>query len=76
MDVYNRIKRDLCYLILICFAFQITWTLLKIGRDDSDGRKRSGVSIHVDALTGCEYLGGKKGGLTPRLDSMGVQICR
>lgn len=51
-------------------------------RDDSDppnSLSRSGMTIYVDALTGCEYLarGGFFGSaLTPRLDKRGQQLCR
>lgn len=75
MEVYNRFKKDLFWIIIIFFILQIAWHYLPIGRDNSDGSKRSGFSVHVDSLTGCEYLGGKSGGLTPRLDSNGKHIC-
>lgn len=35
----------------------------------------SGLHVMVDALTGCQYLATQKGGLTPRLDANGKQIC-
>jgi hypothetical protein len=45
--------------------------------DDSDPPGgRSDLSIRIDALTGCQYLSaGWRGGLTPRLDRDGHQIC-
>lgn len=44
--------------------------------DDSDtADARSGLSIHRDALTGCEYLS-RWGSLTPRLDRSGKHVCR
>ena len=45
----------------------------KDSTDPIDGR--SGLEIKVDALTGCQYLTTPKGGLTPRLDANGKQIC-
>lgn len=36
---------------------------------------RSGMEIHVDHLTGCEYLEGGLGGLTPRLNRNGKPMC-
>ena len=53
------------------------WALDKWSpRDDSDSlNSRSGMTIHRDQLTGCEYLS-RFGGVTPRLDSDGKQICR
>lgn len=53
--------------------------LSPFARDDSDagggwGDKRSGMGVHVDALTGCQYLS-RSNVLTPRLDATGKQIC-
>lgn len=45
----------------------------KDSTDPIDGR--SGLEIKVDALTGCQYLTTPNGGLTPRLDVNGKQIC-
>lgn len=45
----------------------------KDSTDPVDGR--SGLEIKVDALTGCQYLTTQKGGLTPRIDANGKQIC-
>jgi hypothetical protein len=47
-------------------------------RDDSDPVEggRSGVSVTRDALTGCEYLRTPFGGITPRMDNTGKQVCR
>lgn len=75
MEVYEKIKRDLFFVLLIVAAMNLAWRYLPIGRDDTDGITRSGVSIHVDNLTGCEYLGGPNGGVTPRLDAAGKHIC-
>lgn len=47
------------------------------GSDNSDmpdGRK-SGVAVRYDALTGCQYLEGTRGGLTPRMGRDGKQVC-
>lgn len=44
--------------------------------DNTDYRgSRSGLEVRQDALTGCEYLAGSRGGLTPRLDHEGQHIC-
>ena len=76
MDVYERFKKDLILVVTVSIIIQLCWSYLPIQRDNSDGNTRSGVSVHVDALTGCEYLGGMHGGLTPRLDINGLQICK
>lgn len=42
---------------------------------DNDG-ERSGFRLMTDNLTGCQYLqAGIFGGLSPRLDADGKQIC-
>lgn len=45
-------------------------------RDDTDdlGGKRSGMSLHTDALTGCQYLSVPLGGMTPRVDGAGRHV--
>lgn len=44
--------------------------------DDSDRPpNRSGLSVRIDARTGCHYLGNGSQGITPRLASDGRQIC-
>lgn len=54
---------------LICALFILP------DRDDTDPpNKRSGLKLLIDHKTGCHYLV-HKGGLTPRLDSDGKQIC-
>lgn len=38
---------------------------------------KSGMVIHTDALTGCQYLSVSAGGLIPRWDAQGRQVgCR
>lgn len=46
--------------------------------DDCDASvsERCGMKPRVDALTGCEYLETAGGGITPRLDASGAQVCR
>ncbi len=69
-------------LIAMLTVFVGLWlTAYYLPYDDTDAPPaRSGMAVHRDALTGCEYLrlpapfGG--GTLTPRLDVDGKQICR
>ena len=42
---------------------------------DTSRSDRSGLKLHTDAMTGCQYLSTSGGGITPRLDSQGRQIC-
>ena len=45
-------------------------------RDDSDPPNgASGMGVHTDALTGCQYLSRYRGGITPRMGADGKQIC-
>lgn len=37
---------------------------------------RSGLKLHTDAMTGCQYLSTSGGGITPRLDRNGHQVCQ
>lgn len=46
-----------------------------LGRDATDGKERSGLALKTDAMTGCQYLASPWGGITPRLDRFGKQIC-
>lgn len=41
---------------------------------DAPNGKRSGVRLHTDHLTGCQYLSVPLGGLTPRMDSAGRHL--
>ena len=51
-------------------------TYTEIGRDATDPPGgRSDMRIMTDHQTGCQYLMGSRGGLTPRLDENGKQIC-
>lgn len=34
-----------------------------------------GMDLHIDARTGCHYLSRRNGGLTPRLQADGRQLC-
>ena len=51
--------------------------MLEIGLDDTDASNwhRSGMEVHLDHRTGCHYLRGESGGLTPRLNRDGTQVC-
>jgi len=55
--------------VVVFFFFQPE----KDSTDPIDGH--SGLSIKVDAMTGCQYLTTTDGGLTPRMDKSGAQLC-
>lgn len=47
--------------------------------DDTDDKltgARSNMRVLIDHGTGCQYLRTAGGGLTPRLDSSGLPICK
>lgn len=58
---------------LLIFADGVFGPFLLTDSSDAPNR-RSGLSVHVDHLTGCHYFG-KGNALTPRLDRDGRQIC-
>lgn len=53
------------------------WNVSPLARDDSDQGSwgvRSGVSVRTDALTGCQYLEGSRGGMVQRVDAAGRHV--
>jgi hypothetical protein len=54
-----------------------------LAKDDTDPPgigERSGMTLHTDAKTGCQYVGtpgflGIGATITPRLDAQGKQLC-
>ncbi|NOT66709.1 MAG: hypothetical protein HOP06_11950 [Methylotenera sp.] len=56
---------------LVAYALNLILSATPLMRDSTDnkewGSARSGMSIHRDKLTGCQYLGVSGGGITPRL---------
>ena len=75
MDVYNRIKKDLFWIVVLMVFLNLTYNFFKIGWDSTDGESRSGLGLHTDNLTGCQYLSSPRGGLVPRFDNAGKHIC-
>ena len=75
MEVWEKIKRDLLVFVAIMLIVQFILDLFGVGLDSTDGHRRSGMFLHTDALTGCQYLGSNSG-LTPRLRPDGTQICK
>jgi len=81
-------RRDLSSLysivyVILCgiFIWIIYGLTIKIAKydstDDIQNHNRSGLLLYTDHLTGCQYLkGGTLGGITPRLDRSGKQICK
>ena len=64
--------------LLIVFAGYMVASLLdkNLPKDDTDSPDgRNGMVLLTDHLTGCQYLRAG-GGVTPRMDRNGKQICR
>lgn len=75
METYEKFKKDLLWFCIVFLALQWAYSWLPIFRDSTDGKNRSGMELRTDAMTGCQYLEGSRGGLTPRLDGDGRHVC-
>ena len=51
-------------------VFVLSYVINPLDSTDS-GFSRSGLKVHVDAQTGCEYLSTPSGAITPRLSGAG-----
>jgi len=62
---------------LIILTANIAWMVFGLGLDDTDNgaNNRSGMQLHTDHGTGCQYLSSAGGSLTPRLNADGVPMC-
>ena len=80
MSHSERLEKALLPLIKIfTVALVVLWVagLYGYGMDyiDASATNRSGLRLHTDHLTGCQYLQGQNGGLIQRLDRDGRHIC-
>lgn len=81
LEVYEQFKKDLSNyvfkVVIIAVIIMIGYTLLPNTYDSTDGGMfdRSGVSLRIDHQSGCHYLEGASGGITPRVDAEGNHIC-
>ena len=61
----------------LCALWAAVFVLIPIDDTDASWYSRSGMSLHTDQLTGCQYLSVMFGGMVPRTDGNGKQIgCR
>ena len=78
MSYVEQLAKRLLSIIHIT-AFILTAMLISdlLGTDDSDASawSRSGLRLHTDHLTGCQYFQAPNGGLLQRLDRDGRHIC-
>lgn len=81
MSHVEKLAKDLrslfWLLIFVTAGLSISQVVFGLGMDDSDASawNRSGLKLHTDHLTGCQYFQAPNGGLTPRLDATGGHIC-
>lgn len=64
---------------VIVFILMAVYTHFTNKRDSTDFAEgpRSGMRLHTDAFTGCQYLSFPSGGVTPRLTTTGGHLgCR
>lgn len=47
-----------------------------LGDETDSPSQRSGLALRTDHGTGCQYLVSLYGGITPRMDSSGKQVCK
>ena len=72
----NDWKNLIAWLAGIFIVVSTLVVLLPLGRDNTDPGwpGRSGMRLHIDAATGCEYLSNPGGGITPRVNSKGSHM--
>jgi hypothetical protein len=76
MKTMRELKRSMITKILfVLVVFLLIIRLAPLDSSDYSWKQRSGLSVHVDELTGCHYLSKFLGGVTPRFDSDGNQVC-
>lgn len=79
VSVYKALGLGFAIALLIFgLAFAITFYVLPhrpMNETDASPRERSGMTVHRDAVTGCQYVSRFLGGMTPRLDAAGKPMC-
>lgn len=75
MNVYKVLGEALFWTVVFMVFLTSVITFFEGGWDNTDNGSRSGLSLHTDNLTGCQYLSSPRGGLVPRFDKDGTHIC-
>jgi hypothetical protein len=79
MEIYKAIKKDitnlLVALVIVHYSFVFLSWAFEWGFDSTDGKTRSNMGLHIDAMTSCQYLSAKGGGITPRMNKEGEHVC-
>lgn len=74
--VVDRLIVVIGWYLLLYFLVVFALGVYTNPKDDTDSpTRRSGIALRIDNLTGCQYLEGARGGLTPRTDPSGNHIC-
>ena len=78
-EFWKGIRREISEFLLFVIVIAGLYGVSTWQRDSTDQQgwftRRSGLTVHTDELTGCQYL--VDHGITPRLDIYGRQIgCR
>ena len=76
--IVRALKRTIRYSMVLALAYMVGFVIYdKLNPpafDSTDSAEdRSGMSLHTDALTGCQYLSSGDG-ITPRLNAQGEQL--
>lgn len=71
-DILIKILLSLCIISLLITI--LGQSIPKDSTDPVDGR--SGLTIRIDQLTGCQYLSVYGGGIYPRMTKEGTQVCK
>ncbi len=71
----DKFMKPFYVIVVMMFVVGTVVNFLPFWKDSTDPSfGRSGMEIKTDHLTGCQYLA-TRGGLTPRVDVNGNQIC-
>lgn len=73
--IVNRVIVIVWAWLVVGFIITAALNYFEVGYDSTDGEARSGMRLHTDALTGCQYLSNPQGGITPRLNQNGQHLC-
>lgn len=76
VGVSNGLLNFCCFIAIGALVAWVFFGITGLGMDSTDKSPwhRSDLDLHIDALTGCQYLS-HGGSLTPRLDSDGNILC-
>lgn len=76
MSYAEKLARVAYHTLICAFVLWIVVLITDFGKDDTDPPGgRSGLALKIDHGTGCQYLVASWGGITPRLDRDGKQVC-